>query len=126
MTDPTFTRPPEGMLSEQIDLPDHNLSLGLLHIDGAGIRVCAWDGSAMRHMAPAAARRWAADLDTGPFASAFTPVVDALTNLCERVEEISAMAAARRAEKFAVGNEGAGDFNPVDVRFADMPVEGHA
>lgn len=104
-----FPLPPTGMLSEQIDLPDHNLSLGLLHIDGAGIRVCAWDGERLRHMAPAAARRYAADLDTGAYAAAFAPVVDALTSLCERVEEISAMATARRAEKFA-----------------DMPVEGHA
>lgn len=106
---PDFQLPPQGMLSEKIDLPDHRLSLGLLHIDGAGIRICAWDGEVMRHMALAAARRWASDLAEGAYATAYKPVVDAVDRLNDRVDEINAMAAARRAQKFD-----------------DMPVEGHA
>lgn len=70
MTD--FTAPPPGMLSEQIDLPDHQMSLGLI-------------------------------------SAVYQPVIDAVEKLLERVDEINAMAAARRSEKFA-----------------DMPVEGHA
>lgn len=107
MTD--FTPPPEGILSEQIDLPDHQMSLGLMHIDGAGIRIMTWDGERMRHQSVAAARRFASDLSEGPCSAVYQPVIDAVEKLLERVDEINAMAAARRSEKFA-----------------DMPVEGHA
>lgn len=104
-----FTPPPPGMLSEQIDLPDHQMSLGLMHIDGAGIRIMTWDGERMRHQSVAAARRFASDLAEGPYSAVYQPVIDAVEKLLERVDEISAKAAARRSEKFA-----------------DMPVEGHA
>lgn len=107
MTD--FTPPPVNMLSERIDLPDHRLSLGLMHIDGAGVRLVAWDGAILRHMAPAAARRWASDLASGAYAEAYAPVIKAVDRLNDKAEEIAARVAAQRAEKFA-----------------DMPVEGHA
>lgn len=105
----TFTPPPAGMLSEQIDLPDHEMSLGLMHMEGAGLRVCVWDGETMRHMAHMKARRWAMELEDGPFGAAFKPVAEALRNLSERAESILASVAAQRVQAFA-----------------DMPVEGRA
>lgn len=112
MADPAFTLPPDGMLSEQIALPDHRLALGLLHIDGAGVRVCAWDGERMRHMAPAAARRWASDLENCGHELELRPVIDGLRKLVERTEEIAAMIA---------GNQAA-----VAAGLVEMPVEGRA
>lgn len=104
-----FTPPPPGQLSEQIDLPDHMLSLGIIHMDGAGLRVCVWDGHTMRHMAAARARRWAHELVDGEFGAAFQPVADGLRKLCDKVEEIEARVVIM-----------------ADGRLRAMPVEGHA
>jgi hypothetical protein len=112
MTDDAFSMPPEGKLSEQIALPDHRMALGLLHIEGAGVRVVVWDGELYRHMAQAAARRWARELSEGPFASAYAPVADGLNTLADRVDEINATVTANR-EAIAAG-------------LGEMEVEGRA
>ena len=64
----------DGLFSEPVVLHDHELVLGLMHLAGAGLRVCTWDGKNTRHMSPAAARRFAkqlADCDDAPM---FRPV----------------------------------------------------
>lgn len=106
MTD--FALPPEGMLSEQIALPDCHLALGLLHIDGAGLRVCTWDGERLRHMSKAAALRFASELANGAFAEAWRPVIAALEDLAEKIDAIEARIAANKPT------------------LANMPVEGNA
>lgn len=135
----TYTPPPAGQLSEQIDLPDHEMSLGLIHMEGAGIRVCTWDGQVLRHMSPARARRWSVELLEGPFGSAFAPVAQALQRLTDKAEEIAARVTAARARKFdaaptnhwsscAVHNEPALPAGPCDCGgyVEAVPVEGHA
>ena len=96
----------EGKFSEPVILTDHRLVLGLIHLDGAGIRVCAWDGEHTRHMSQAAALRLAKGLEGE---AGLEPVVEALERLAARVSLIQMRVTAERAQKFA-----------------DMPVEGHA
>jgi len=96
MTEVAYAPPPPGMLSEQIDLPEHGMALGLLHLAGAGLRVCVWDGGQMRHMSPARASRWSAELAEGPFGASFAPVSAALETLSNRAVAIELVARVRR------------------------------
>lgn len=112
-----FTIPPEGMLSEQVDLPAYSLALALVHREGdASPQIAIWDGGLWRHLTVQAARKWADDQEAGPYAEAFTPVIEALRTLAGRVEDITTRAVFKRAGKTAMRA----------VKFADMPVEGHA
>lgn len=99
----------EGKFSEPVVLAEHRLVLGLMHMDGAGMRVCTWDGEVTRHMGAAAARRLAKVLAEGEEAEPLRPVSDALDRLAERIDAIAARLVAERAQKFA-----------------QMPVEGNA
>jgi hypothetical protein len=108
MTD-AFTPLPDGKFSESVVYPEHGVQLGLMHMDGAGLRVCTFDGQYIRHMSPAGARRLANDLEGSGFVGALEPVIAALRDLCGKVDELEAMMAANRAQPLA-----------------DMSVEGHA
>jgi hypothetical protein len=110
LTEP-FDLLPDNMLSEQVILPEHRMALGLIHMNGGGLRVCIWDGAKLRHMAPARARRWAAELEED-HDEVFAPVIEALRSLCDRVGEIEATVATNRAA--------------VAAGLAEMPVEGRA
>jgi hypothetical protein len=102
MTDsPMFQPLPEGQVSESVILPNHLMQLGIQHLDGAGLRVVIWDGVYLRHMAHMKARRWAGELEAGPYADTFKPVIAALRKLSQRVEDIEAQMAARKAEPLA-------------------------
>lgn len=107
---PTFTPPPTGMLSEQQDFPAHLMSLGLLHIEGAGLRVAVWNGDGWAHMSPAKARRLADEYGLSGHLVVLAPVIKALRTLADRAEAILADVEARR----------------VDYDLMDMDVEGTA
>src|SRR3569833_1257235 len=83
-----FTLPPAGLLSEQIDLPDLLLSFGLIHREGEGIKVGAWDGELIRTVPPEAATRWARDIEASPYAEAHKAVSEALLSLVDRILQI--------------------------------------
>jgi hypothetical protein len=111
------------MLSEQINLPDHRLVLGLMHREGDGIRIFTWDGQHWRHLTVEAARAYADYLDANPYAEALKPVSDALRTLADRVSEIGTNAMMRRVSANAMRKFG-GPYmgEPLET----MPVEGHA
>lgn len=95
MTDVFDPADMEARLSECVVLPEHHMAAGLLHIDGAGVRVATWDGTHLRHMSQAAARRLANDLEADETASALKPVIEAVRTLADRVDEINAAMATK-------------------------------
>lgn len=97
MNTPMFTPLPEGQVSESIILPNHLMQLGIQHMDGAGLRIVVWDGVCLRHMAHMKARRWAGELEAGEYAETYAPVTEALRKLSQKVEDIEAEMAARKA-----------------------------
>lgn len=96
-----FTPPPPGMLSEQIDCPDHRLSLGLMHREGEGIRIFTWDGNLWRHLTTEAAIKYAQFLEGEACAEILKPVADALRTLADRVNEIETATMFERAGRAA-------------------------
>lgn len=143
MNDETpFTLPPAGMLSEQIDLPDHRLSLGLMHRDGEGVRVFTWDGERLRHLTADAAQAYADFIDENPHAAVLKPVSDALRVLAGKINDLESAAMFRRVSatvmrKFTERAADADAFydseqDQADAAIdwnddlADMTVEGHA
>lgn len=94
---PMFTPLPEGQISESVFLPNHLMQLGLQHLEGAGLRVVIWDGVYLRHMAHMKARHWAGELEASDHAELYKPVIEALRKLSQRVEDIEAEIAARKA-----------------------------
>lgn len=108
----TFTLPPDGMLSEQIDLPSHEMSLGLMHPE-EGLRICVWDGQRWRRLTHDAAIRFAQELETSAEATMFAPVSQALRALAAKVNGLETSTMFRRAARTAM------------QKFVQMPVEGH-
>lgn len=119
MTD--FTPPPAGMLSEQIDLPDHEMTLGLIH-GGEGLRIVVWDGHLFRHLTEDAAIKYAQEIESWGHAMLLAPASDALRTLAAKVNEIETAAMFRRAGR-AVFGAMAQDY---ERKLMDMPVEGRA
>lgn len=103
-----FAMPPPGMLSEQIDLVDYELVLGLIHPEGSPMLVMIWDGKRFRRLLPDQVERYAAELEAGGHAAEYAPVIAAMRKLVRRVGEIVSAAIMRRSE------------------LATMDVEGHA
>lgn len=99
--DVTFTAPPVGMLSEQIDLPDHQLTLGLMHPEGQALRIVAWDGERWRHLSEGAAIKWARELEADRYAASFAQVSDGLRALASKVNEIGTATMFKRAGRAA-------------------------
>jgi hypothetical protein len=89
-----FVMPPAGMLSEQVNLTDYGLVLGLIHPEGSPILICAWDGRAMTRLLPDAAARWADEIALTP---GLKPVIDAIRGLVKRAGDI-AVASLMRTE----------------------------
>jgi len=83
-----FVQPPSGMLSEQVDLIDYRLVMGLTHPEGSPILITVWDGERFRRFLPDQASRWADDLEATPQADELKPVIDALRMLVRRVGEV--------------------------------------
>jgi hypothetical protein len=114
-----FIPPPPGMLTGQIDLPDHKMSLGLMHREGEGIRVFIWDGDTWRHLTCDSAVGYADYLDGEAYAAMLKPVSDALRSLAARAGEIEATAMFTRAAQCVGG--------PVSIQeLMGMQVEGRA
>lgn len=115
MSDDAFTRVPDGMFSEPVDLIDYGLQLGLLHPPTRdGLCVAAWDGENLRHLTAKAARKWADENDGGDYAKPLAPVTDALRTLARRIDEINTAVMFRRAGQKAMAG------------FAAMKTEGCA
>jgi hypothetical protein len=85
---PPFTMPTPGLLSEQIDLIDYRLVMGLTHPEGSPILVTVWDGERFRRFLPEQASEWADQLEATPQADELRPAIDALRLLVKRVGEI--------------------------------------
>lgn len=86
--EPVFTLPPEGMLSEQIDLEPYSLALGLVHPEGSPLMIAVWDGERMRRLLPEHASAWADELIAEGQAVPLAPVIEAIRKLVRRVGEI--------------------------------------
>jgi hypothetical protein len=102
-----FAMPPSGMLSEQIDLVEFNLVLGLIHPEGSPLLIVAWDGERFRRMLPEQASQLADDLIDAGYGEAMTPAIEAIRSLVRRVGEIVTAAIMRReslAEMKVEGN----------------------
>lgn len=85
---PPFRMPPAGMLSEQIDLQDLGLVLGLVHPEGSPLMIAAWDGQRMRRLLPEQASQWADELVAEGHALSLAPVIESIRKLVRRVGEI--------------------------------------
>jgi hypothetical protein len=93
---PPFRMPPEGMLSEQVDLVPYGLVLGLIHPEGAPILIAVWNGEGFRYLLPDQATQWADDLVAAGQAVPLAPVIEAIRTLVKRVGEIVTEAILRR------------------------------
>lgn len=83
---PVFAMPPAGMLSEQVDLIDFGLVLGLIHPEGSPILIAAWDGQRFRRLLPEQAAKWADEITLTP---GLGPVITALRALVKRAGDIA-------------------------------------
>jgi hypothetical protein len=110
-----FTAPPAGMLSDQIDLPDHHLSLGLVHTEDQGLLIAAWDGARWRHLTADAAIRYAQQLEGDHQAAAFLPVTDALRALVDKISEIETSTMMRRVARRFAGPKTVGELIEMNV-----------
>jgi hypothetical protein len=93
---PPFRRPPEGMLSDQIDLVPYGLALGLIHPEGSPILIAVWNGEGYRYLLPDQATQWADDLVAAGQAVPLAPVIEAIRTLVKRVGEIVTAAILRQ------------------------------
>lgn len=98
LLDAPFQLPPEGMISERADFPALHLSLGLMHLDGAGLRVVSWNGEGITHMSPAKARRMAKELRETRTAFELLPAIRGLEALANRADELLSGLASAPAE----------------------------
>lgn len=89
---PPFRLPPEGMISERIDLIDFELVLGLIHPEGSPMLVVAWDGKTMRRLLAEQATTWADEIALMP---ELAPVTAAIRKLVRRMGEIASEAIMR-------------------------------
>lgn len=105
---PEFTMPPAGMLSEQVDLRDYELVLGIIHPEDSPMLIVAWDGKRLRRMLPEQASAWADELVAAGQAIPLAPVIEAIRALVRKVGEIITASIMRRSG------------------LAGMEVEGHA
>lgn len=80
-----FLLPPAGMLSEQVDLPDYELAMGLVHPEGSPILIAVWDGKRMRRLLPDQAAKWADEIALTP---GLGPVIEAIRALVKRAGDI--------------------------------------
>lgn len=103
-----FPLPPDGMLSERIDLIPYGLVLGLVHPEGSPMLVVAWDGEKFKRMLPEQASQWADDLIAAGHAVTLAPVIEAVRKLVRRVGEIITESIMRQSS------------------LSEMEVEGHA
>lgn len=71
--------------------PGHETSVGVVNVTGAGLRVATVVCGEVRHMAPAAARRLASDLEGGDHAEELRPVIDALRDRATEVEALQGL-----------------------------------
>lgn len=101
-----FRPPPEGMLSERIDLDAFHLTLGLVHPEGAPMMIAVWNGERMQYLLPEQAMAWADELVKAGQAVQLAPVVEAIRKLVKRVGEIVSATVMRQ--------------------FAEAGVQGHA
>lgn len=76
-------------LIDPVDLPAYGLAVGLMFVQGAGYRVATDDGTSLRHMAPAAARRLAKTLGDGEEGAALAPVCEALCDAADKVDGLA-------------------------------------
>lgn len=83
------------MMSEDISLPDYEMSVGLVTVDGVGLRVSTAGAEGVRHMSAAAARRLAKTLEDGEHGAALRPVAAALR---AKADELDAIHGLRDAE----------------------------
>lgn len=95
---PPFVRPPEGMLSERIDLDEFGLTLGLIHPEGSPMLIVAWNGERFTKMLPDQASAWADELIAAGQAVPLAPVIEAVRRLVKRVGEIVSAAIMRSLE----------------------------
>lgn len=95
---PAFVKPPPGMLSEQVDLDDFRLVLGLIHPEGSPLMVAAWDGQNLRRLLPEQASRWADELAADANAEALAPAIEAIRAKVRRVGDIVSAAIMREHE----------------------------
>lgn len=92
---PAFAMPPEGMLSQQVDLSAYGLTLGLIHPEGAPLMVAAWNGEGLRRLLPEQATQWADELVAAGQAVALAPVIEAVRALVRKVGDIAAASIMR-------------------------------
>lgn len=107
MTDLAARLRADRILSRFIDpvvLRDYGVTIGLIEIDGAGLRVAVWDGYVAKNMSAAAAKRLAGEYQTGDHSVPLKPVSDALMAMVDKIE--AARAAADLNEAAAAEQEG--------------------
>lgn len=80
-----FVLPPAGMLSEQTNLIDYGLVLGIVHPEGSPILIAVWDGKQMRRLLLEQATLWADEIALTP---GLGPVVTALRGLVKRASDM--------------------------------------
>lgn len=89
-----FPMPPQGMMSEQVNLIDFGLVLGLVHPEGSPILIVVWDGERFRRLLPDQANTWATEIALTP---GLGPVLEAIRKLVKRAGDI-AVASLMRTE----------------------------
>ena len=97
----TFIAPPAGTLSDQIDLTEHRLTLGLMHPESSTLRIVAWDGQVFRNLTEDAAVKWAQQIESEAYAKVLAPVSDALRTLAAGANEIETSGMFKRAGRAA-------------------------
>ncbi len=70
---------------ESVELSDHETTIGMIFVSGAGYRVGATSNGEVRHMSAAAALRLSRELGVGAHAGALAPVSAALKQAAIRV-----------------------------------------
>lgn len=83
---PTFAMPPPGMMSEQVDLPEYHIVLGLLHPEDSPLLVCVWNGKELKKLLPEDAAHMANDLALTP---GLAPAVAAIRAMVKRAGDIA-------------------------------------
>ena len=92
---PVFTLPPLGLMSEQVDLPAYELSLGLIQPEGSPILIAVWSPAGLSKLMPEQASQWADELIAAGQAVPCAPVIEAIRKLVRRAGEIAVEAVMR-------------------------------
>lgn len=77
-----------GTLIEPVDYPDFETAIGLVFVQGAGLRIGMMSGGEIRQMSPARARRLAGELEDTP---GLAPL---LRTLREKADELDLLTSA--------------------------------